>query len=125
MYKVLIVDDERLIADTLAVIFEKHGYETRTARLAEEAIELVNTWPPDLAIVDVVLPKMNGIDLAILLKAEYPACRVLLLSGQAATSDLLAAATASGHGLEVIAKPVHPSILLDIAAQLGRPPANT
>jgi CheY-like chemotaxis protein len=112
MYRILIVDDERVIADTLAVIFEQRGYESRAAYSAERALEVIATWPPDLAIVDVVLPKMNGIDLAILLKAEYPTCQIRLFSGQAATSDLLAGATASGNVFEVLAKPVHLSIPL-------------
>lgn len=125
MYKILIVDDEPVIADTLVVIFENHGYETRLACSAEKALELIATWTADLAIVDVVLPGMNGVDLAILLKAECPTCRVLLFSGQTATGDLLAKATAAGHVFEVIAKPVHPTILLDIASHLGQPPVNT
>jgi CheY-like chemotaxis protein len=118
MSRILIVDDERVIADTLALIFGKRGYEARTAYSAEDALGLIPTWAPDLAVLDVALPTMNGIDLAILLKAEYPACEVKLLSGQADIGDLLTAATASGHAFEVLAKPVHPTILLDMAAQL-------
>ena len=81
MHKILIVDDERVIADTLAVILEQRRYESRAAYSAEEALELIATWSPDLAILDVILPRMNGIDLAILLKAEYPTCLVTLFSG--------------------------------------------
>ena len=67
-HKVLIVDDEHTIADTLDAIFSASGYETRTSYSAEQALEIVVEWQPDLAILDVVLPKMNGIDLAIFLK---------------------------------------------------------
>jgi CheY-like chemotaxis protein len=76
--KVLIVDDDRTIADTLALIFSSGGYETQTAYTAEQAIEIVAEWLPDLAIIDVVLPQTNGIDLAILLTAQCPACRLML-----------------------------------------------
>jgi CheY-like chemotaxis protein len=102
--KVLIVDDERTIADTLRVIFSTNGYETRTAYSAEGAIQIIAEWQPDLAILDVVLPVMNGIDLAILLTSQYPECRILLFSGQAATGDLLEDAIRRGYRFEILAK---------------------
>ena len=79
--RVLFVDDERVIADTLGIIFSNHGYVTRAVYSAEQALELMSDWLPDLAIIDVLLPGMNGIDLAIRLKAEYPDCRLSLFSG--------------------------------------------
>jgi CheY-like chemotaxis protein len=118
--KILIVDDELLIASTLAIIFANAGYDARATSSAEEALELIADWCPELAFLDVILPKMNGIELAILLRAKYPKCRIALFSGQAATSDLLAVATASGYTFEIVAKPVHPQTLLTIASQLGR-----
>jgi DNA-binding response OmpR family regulator len=71
--RVLIVDDERVIADTLAIIFSNKGYEARAVYSAEQAFELISDWLPGLAIIDVQLSRMNGIDLAIRLRAEYPA----------------------------------------------------
>jgi DNA-binding NtrC family response regulator len=117
VHKILIVDDERAITSTLAIIFANAGYDSRAASSAEDALELIAGWSPELAIIDVVLPKMNGIDLAILLKAKYPNCRIELSSGHPATSDLLAASRASGHAFEVLAKPVHPETLLHLASQ--------
>ena len=70
-----------------------------------------------MALLDVILPKMNGIELGILLRARYPNCRIVLFSGQLATADLLAA-TASGHTFEIVDKPVHPDVLLSLASQL-------
>jgi CheY-like chemotaxis protein len=75
--RILIVDDERVIADSLAVIFEKQGYQARAAHSAEQAIEIVSQWHPDLAILDVILPGRNGIDLAILIKSGYPDIAVM------------------------------------------------
>jgi CheY-like chemotaxis protein len=118
--KILIVDDEHVIGGTLAIIFANAGYDARATSSAEDALELIADWCPDLAFLDVILPKMNGIELAILLRVKYPNCRIALFSGQAATSDLLAAARASGHTFEILAKPVHPETLLTLAAQLGR-----
>jgi DNA-binding response OmpR family regulator len=78
--KVLIVDDEKNIGESLTAIFTSRGYESKTAFSAELAVEIIAGCEPDLAIVDVGLPKMNGIDLAIALKNGRPSCRVLLFS---------------------------------------------
>jgi CheY-like chemotaxis protein len=115
--RVLIVDDEHVIADTLATIFSSAGLEPIAVYSAEEALVLVPEWHPHIAIVDVHLPEMNGIDLAIRLKAEHPSCKVTLFSGYASTVDLLEQARRDGHSLEVLAKPVHPSELLSLIAR--------
>jgi two-component system OmpR family response regulator len=119
-HKILIVDDSRVIADTLEMIFKGDGYDARAASSAEEALEMIADWCPDLAILDVILPKMNGITLAILLRTKCLNCRIALSSGNPATTDLLAAATASGHAFEVLAKPVRPETLLHLASELDR-----
>ena len=116
--RVLIIDDERAISDTLALIFTLQRYEARAAYTAEGAIETLADWRPDLAILDVILPEMNGIDLAIVIKANYPACHVLLFSGHANTAILLEEAGRKGHQFEVLAKPVHPNVMLERASAL-------
>jgi DNA-binding response OmpR family regulator len=116
--KVLIVDDEKNIGESLAAIFTSRGYESKMAFSAEQAVEIIAGWEPDLAILDVGLPKMNGIDLAIALKNGHPSCRVLLFSGQPNTADLLAQAEADGHLFEIVAKPAHPTVMLDRAAHM-------
>jgi DNA-binding response OmpR family regulator len=85
--KVLIVDDESNIRNSLAAIFTSRCYESTTAFSAEQAVEIIAGWRPDLALVDVGLPKMNGIELAIALKNGHPSCRVLLFSGQPNTAN--------------------------------------
>jgi CheY-like chemotaxis protein len=116
--RVLFVDDERLIADTSATIFTNEGYEARAVYSAEQALELISDWLPDLAIIDVRLPGMNGIDLAICMKAEYPDCRLVLFSGQASTGDLLELASKNGHSFDIFAKPIPPAQLLAQASHL-------
>jgi DNA-binding NtrC family response regulator len=117
-HRVLIVDDERTIADTLAVIFSQSGYESHAAYSAEQALESIAEWLPNLAIIDVVLPTMHGIDLAILLMAQCPDCRLLLFSGQSLTVDLLAEAATKGYKFDILAKPVHPTVILETALNL-------
>jgi CheY-like chemotaxis protein len=114
--KVLVVDDEKGTSDTLTLIFRNHGYQGRAAYSAEEAIGVIAEWRPNLALLDVNLPNMNGIDLAIALKTSVPNCRVLLFSGYPDTDDLLHAAAQAGHVFEIISKPVHPTLLLNAVA---------
>jgi CheY-like chemotaxis protein len=114
--RVLIVDDERATSETLTAIFRKHGYQARASYSAEEAIDVIAEWQPNLALLDVNLPNMNGIDLAIALRTSHPNCRVLLFSGYPDTGDLLKAAIQAGHVFEIISKPVHPTVLLDAVA---------
>lgn len=109
---VLIADDERLIADTLGLILKQAGFEAETVYNGQKAVEAARNHCPDVFLADVVMPGMTGIDAAIEIRAMHPACRVLLLSGQAATADLLHDARMRGHHFEVILKPVHPSQLL-------------
>jgi len=116
--RILIVDDEVAIADTLALIFRTQHYEVRVAYSAERAIEVIAEWRPDLAILDVMLPAMNGIDLAIVIRANYRGCHVLLFSGHSNTALLLEEAVRKGHQFEVLAKPVHPDLMLERAGAL-------
>jgi CheY-like chemotaxis protein len=109
---ILIVDDERVIADTLSAILFQSGFQTMTAYNAERALELAQTTPPDLLISDVVMPGMTGIDLAITMTQDFPQCKVLLFSGQAATVDLLETAREAGHNFTTLTKPVHPTDML-------------
>jgi len=114
----LVIDDEPIIAETLILVFSNAGYETRAVQSAEAALTLLESekWTPHFAIIDVNLPRMNGIDLAIVLKEQYPQVQVFLFSGRAATSDPLEVARQRGHSFDVIAKPVHPTIFLEMLA---------
>lgn len=109
---VLIVDDERVIADTLAIILNKSGYDATAVYSGIEAVEKARQMKPDLVISDVVMADMNGIDASIEIRKILPECKILLFSGQAATKDLLAKARADGHNFDLLIKPVHPTDLL-------------
>jgi CheY-like chemotaxis protein len=109
---VLIVDDERVIADTLSIILKKNGFATLTVYDGKAALELAKAELPDLLISDVVMPGMSGIELAIALTQNVPECKILLFSGQAATVDLLAKAREMGHNFTTLTKPVHPKDML-------------
>ena len=110
--RVLVADDERVIADTLAIILNQAGYNASAVYSGNAAVEQAQALKPDLLISDVIMPDMNGIDAAIKIRALVPTCKILLFSGQAATADLLENARLQGHEFEILAKPVHPQDLL-------------
>ena len=105
---VLVVDDESVITDTLAEILNRSGYTALPAYDAEEALETALLMPPELLLTDVMLPGMNGIELAVKVRRIFPDCRILLFSGQAATSDMMASAAREGHRFDLLSKPIHP-----------------
>jgi DNA-binding response OmpR family regulator len=118
---VLVVDDESAIAESVAAILSHSGYAATTAYDAEEALDSAMLSPPELLITDVSLPGMSGIDLAITMRRVFPDCKVLLFSGHAATTELLAGANRAGHSFTLLSKPVHPKELLAWASHSLRP----
>jgi DNA-binding response OmpR family regulator len=67
------------------------------------------------------MPGMNGVDMAMLIRAIHPHCRILLISGNATTQDLLDGARQHGERFDVLAKPVPPRQLLEkVSLLLGR-----
>lgn len=110
--RVLVADDEQVIANTLAIILNQAGFEARAVFSGEKAIEALETFQPDMLISDVIMTGMTGIEAAIKTREKMPNCKILLFSGQAATADLLERARSQGHEFEILAKPVHPTDLL-------------
>src|SRR5665213_282908 len=110
--RVLVADDEQVIANTLAIILNQAGFEARAVYSGEKALEALDSFQPNMLISDVIMTGMTGIEAAIATHKKLPNCKVLLFSGQAATADLLEEARAQGHEFEILAKPVHPTDLL-------------
>lgn len=113
-----VVDDEDVIASTLELILLSRGFAVRSFVDPTDAAEAAHSEKPDFLLTDVMMPKLNGIELAIKVKEINPNCCVLLFSGQASTSDLLAKASEQGHCFDILAKPVHPLELLGKIAEL-------
>jgi CheY-like chemotaxis protein len=109
---ILIVDDEKVIADTLSIILTHAGYVTMTAYDGVTALRMANAITPDLLLTDVVMPALTGVELAIMLTQSIPNLKVLLFSGQASTVDLLDKARHGGHHFTALTKPVHPTDML-------------
>ena len=113
-----VVDDEDVIASTLELILLSRGFAVRSFVDPTDAAEAARGEKPDFLLTDVMMPRLNGIELALKVKELNPRCCVLLFSGQASTSDLLARASEEGHCFDVLAKPVHPLELLEKIQEL-------
>ncbi|MDN6161663.1 MAG: response regulator YycF [Atopostipes sp.] len=71
MKKILVVDDEKPISDIIKFNLEKEGYETITAFDGEEALEKVEEENPDLIVLDIMLPKIDGLDVVREVRKDY------------------------------------------------------
>src|ERR1700733_6112522 len=80
MRRILIVDDEELIADTLGLIFRQHGFDARTAYSASEALQCARSFEPELLLCDIQMPGGDGVELIGDLSQELPGCRILVLT---------------------------------------------
>ncbi len=116
---VLIVDDEEGIRDTLAGIFEDEGYEPRAVASGEEAVAAARESSPDVAILDVWLPGMDGIEVLGLLRDMLPDLPVIVISGHA-NIDLAVKATRMG-AYDFLEKPLSmEKVLLSVARALEK-----
>jgi CheY-like chemotaxis protein len=111
--RVLVVDDQRLIADTIAEILEGAGFEVVATYDPWEALEAAAHSRPDHLLSDVLMPKMNGVELAVAIRKMYPSVKILLFSGQAGISEILIDARERGFEFELIPKPIHPLKLIE------------
>jgi FixJ family two-component response regulator len=115
---IYIVDDEKVIATTLALVLSQFGYRTQAFTTAEQTIPALDAEIPSVLLTDVDLPGMNGFELAIRYRELCPDCKILLFSGHLDTGTLLKASQALGHDFKVLPKPVHPKEMLEAIEEL-------
>jgi CheY-like chemotaxis protein len=118
---IVVADDEKRIADTLVLILNAEGYKAEAAHDGISALEICRQRVPDLLLSDVIMPGMNGIELAIAIRQEFRGCQILLFSGHAETAEILQDARRRGFDFELLAKPVHPEQLLTKIKELLGP----
>jgi DNA-binding response OmpR family regulator len=85
--KVLLVDDEVEFVSTLAERLRLRGIQTRIANDGEEAFRQISADPPQVVVLDVMMPGMGGLKVLERIKADYPAIPVILLTGIGTTQD--------------------------------------
>lgn len=103
--KVIFADDEEVIANTLVIILKQAGFDARAVYSGETAVEVAQSFQPDILVSDVFMAGITGIDAAIQVRAMLPTCQVLLFTGQP-TADL------TQGEFDVFRKPIDPADLL-------------
>jgi CheY-like chemotaxis protein len=111
--RVLVVDDDRRIAETVVEVLQTAGFHAKAAFSGESALEIAASFGPDCLLSDVLMPGMNGVELAIEFRKLLPASRVVLMSGQIGISDILDDAEREGFTFELLSKPILPRNLID------------
>ena len=105
MYKtILVVDDEESICQSLRGILSDEGYEVRTAGSGEDALKAIEEDVPDLVLLDIWMPGMDGLEALKIIKAETPQVPVIMMSGHG-TIETAVKATKLG-AFDFIEKPI-------------------
>ena len=119
MRRILVVDDEHLVADTLRIIFRENGFDARAVYTAEDGLSAARDFHPNLLLCDVNMPGEDGVALATRLTEEQPDCRVLLFTGYySLMKSLMDRSREQAQPWSVLTKPLHPTDLLREANEL-------
>lgn len=112
--RILIVDDELVVRDSLDKWFASEGYETGSAASAREALLAVQQQHWDLALVDIKMPGMDGIELQKRLRAADPNLTVIIMTGYASVETAVQALKQGAY--DYITKPIDPDELVHLVA---------
>jgi DNA-binding response OmpR family regulator len=85
--RILVVDDSQDSAESLALLLELHGHEVRTAFAGPAALEAASTFLPEIVLLDIGLPGMDGYEVARRLRVEHDGCRLIALTGYGREDD--------------------------------------
>lgn len=117
--RVLVVDDDRLVADTLNLVFQVNGYESEAVYCAADGLARARTFAPGLLLCDISMPDINGIELAETLQHEMPDCKLLMFTAYASNADKVEQHIfRTRRPLKLLSKPCPPEILLREAESL-------
>lgn len=108
-FRVLVVDDETRILNFLKAKLKVSGYEVFTATNGQEALEIVHTEEPDLIVLDLLMPKMNGFDMLRQLRT-FSSVPVIILSAKGANGDKIQGLTMGAD--DYLPKPFNPDELV-------------
>ena len=116
--RIAVVDDDDAMVETLCDVLELHGWDPVRASDGEQAVKLVTAEQIDVVLMDIRMPKMNGVDALREIKRVRPATRVVLFTASAA-QELLAGAERYGAA-RVLKKPVDAVELLSVLEGLRK-----
>ncbi len=116
MIKFLIVDDEPDVVDSVSELFTLRNYNVVTATSGTQALEMVKKENPNIIILDIRMPDINGIDVLKEVKKSHPKTRVIMLTGveDESTKNMAMGLGASGY----LTKPYSYSELLEMSRKL-------
>lgn len=115
--RILVVDDDKLVADTLTLIFRANGFDSEACYSAAEGLEMARTFDPELLLCDVTMPETTGLELAEKIDREIPECKILMLTAYASNLAKVDGARMKRR-LNVLSKPCRPEDLLREAGAL-------
>jgi len=101
--RVLVVDDEATLAEVVSMALRYEGWEVRTAENGVTALRIAREFRPDIAVLDVMLPDLSGLEVLRRLRADAPELPVLFLTARDAVEDRIAGLTAGGD--DYVTKP--------------------
>jgi DNA-binding NtrC family response regulator len=107
---VLVIDDDRVLADTLSDILRKHGFKPVALYSGEEALELAGRFRPDVMLSDIRMSRLDGIEAAKRIRALHPDCRIILFTAHTVTPAITQ--LIHGLGFELLRRPLHPERVL-------------
>lgn len=111
--RILVADDDEDIRDLVVTKLELGGYEVRSVRDGDAALEVIRSWAPDLAVLDLAMPGMDGLDVLreVRRDSEVSETRIVILTARATTSDSDLGLTAGADAY--VFKPFSPADLLN------------
>jgi len=112
--RILIVDDELVVRDSLGKWFTSEGYAARQASGAREALEVIQRGDFDIALIDIKMPSMDGMELQARLKEADPDLTVIIMTGYASVDTAVQALKQGAY--DYITKPVDPDELSHLVA---------
>ena len=120
MHKVLVVDDEEPILELLKYNLEKNGYEVKTALDGAKAVDIARKFVPDLVLLDIMMPKMDGVETCRLLR-DLPELQKMFVVFLTARSEEYSEVAAFDIGADdYITKPIKPRALMSRISALFR-----
>ena len=117
--KILLVDDNELFIESLVVILQYHGYEFKIASNGVDAIKIVEEFKPDMVILDLMMPQMNGLEVCSYIKSNpvLKNIHIMVLSAKHAIEDRTRAMHAGAD--DYCIKPFSPKEILERITQFG------
>ena len=116
--KILVVDDEPFICRSLTFVLKKGDYEVLEARNGEEALDAIHKHHPDLVFLDVMMPKIDGLQVTEKVRAnsDLDDIKIILLTAKGQDCDREVGKTAGAN--DYMTKPFSPSKILDRAREI-------